>query len=216
MELYCENCQSKLRVADEKMRAGQTVSITCPKCGKKIAVKASSDASGAAAAPAARTDIGGDYDASEKPFDFIEEEGKTALLCETDSKAHRAVMADLQLMEYQITEAQTARDALKKMRYHTYDLVVVHEAFDASGPDQNGVLIYLERLPMITRRNIFVVMLSDEFRTMDNMMAFRYSVNIVINRKNSDDFARILSSSIADNEIFYRVYKEALKASGMI
>ena len=72
-------------------------------------------------------------------------------------------------MDYQITVAESARDALKRMRYHIYDLIVVDENFDTKNPDANGVLIYLERLQMSTRRNIFVAMVSSRYRTMYNM-----------------------------------------------
>ena len=100
------------------------------------------------------------------------------------------------------------------MRYHVYDLVVVNEIFDTTSPDANGVLIYLERLNIDIRRNIFVAMMSQKYRTMDNMMAFRYSVNIIINVKKMNQFANILNSGIAANELFYRVYKETLKTAG--
>jgi DNA-binding response OmpR family regulator len=115
-------------------------------------------------------------------------------------------------MEYHITDAKNARDALKKMRYHSYDLIIVNESFDTTNPDVNGVLIYLERLNMATRRENFVTMLSSRFRTMDNMMAFRKSVNMIINIDDMDHIDRILSRGITDNDFFYRIYKETSKS----
>jgi DNA-binding response OmpR family regulator len=117
-------------------------------------------------------------------------------------------------MEYQITVAESARDALKRMRYHVYDLIVVNENFDTDNPDANGVLIYLERLSMAVRRNMYVAMVSGRFRTMDNMMALNKSVNLIINVKNIEDIGKILSRGITDNEYFYRVFKETLKEVG--
>jgi hypothetical protein len=119
-------------------------------------------------------------------------------------------------MDYQITIAESARDALKRMRYHVYDLIVINESFDTRNPESNGVLIYLERLAMSVRRDIFVAMISNRYRTMDNMMAFNASVNLIVNIKNIDDIGKILSRSITDTEMFYRVYKETLKESGRI
>jgi hypothetical protein len=95
-----------------------------------------------------------------------------------------------------------------------YDLIVVNESFDTKNPDSNGVLIYLERLTMGVRRKIFVAMVSSRYRTMDNMMAFHASVNLIINIKNIEDVGKILSRGITDTELFYRVYKETLKESG--
>ena len=150
------------------------------------------------------------YDASEKPFDFVEEEGKTALVCETDPKLKGPIVENLNLMEYHITEVDNSRSALKKMRYHIYDVVVVNENFDTSSPDSNVVLIYLERLSMSIRRNIFVAMFSNRFRTMDNMIALQKSVDIVINIKNIKDAGKILSRGVTDKDFFYRAFKDAL------
>jgi len=117
-------------------------------------------------------------------------------------------------MEYQITVAENARDALKRMRYHVYDIVVVDEDFDTDNPEANGVLIYLERLGMSVRRNIFVALVSSRHRTMDNMTAFLKSVNLIVNSKNIDDFPKILSRGLTDHLTFYRVFREKLKETG--
>jgi DNA-binding NtrC family response regulator len=156
----------------------------------------------------------GSYDASDKPFDFIEEEGLTALLCEQNPTARQTVVNALKLMDYQITVAESARDALKRMRYHVYDLIVINENFDTKNPDTNGVLLYLERMAISVRRNIFLALISSRYRTMDNMMAFHASVNLVVNIKNIEDIGKILSRGITDSELFYRIYKDTLKETG--
>jgi CheY-like chemotaxis protein len=150
------------------------------------------------------------YDASDKPFDFVEEEGKTALLCESDPMIKKAITPVLDVLEYHITEVKNSREALKTMRYHTYDLIVVNEYFDAKNPDANGVLIYLERLSMAVRRKIFVAMITRRFRTMDNMTAFQKSVNMVVNVDNVADFDKILRRGMADFGMFYQAYKDFL------
>ncbi|MBE9547461.1 MAG: hypothetical protein IMF10_08220 [Proteobacteria bacterium] len=154
------------------------------------------------------------YDASDRPFDFIEEGGKTALICETDPSIKDKVVSVLADMDYHITEPESARDALKKMRFHVYDMVVLNEDFDTDDSDANNVLKYLEYLPMGTRRNIFVALVSNRFRTMDNMAAFNKSVNTIINVKNIDDVGTIIKRGITDNESFYHVFKESLKKMG--
>jgi CheY-like chemotaxis protein len=147
---------------------------------------------------------------AQKPFDFVEEEGKTALLCESDPEILAQVSEVLEVLEYHVTVPKNSRDALKKMRYHSYDIVIMNEIFDTEDPDINGVLIYLERLSMEDRRNIFVILLSSRYRTMDQMAAFHKSTNIVVNLNNIQDFDKILRRSLADSDLFYRVYRECL------
>ena len=156
------------------------------------------------------------YDPSDRPFDFIEEGGKTALICESDPSIKAEIITVLKEMNYQITETTSARDALKAMRFHVYDMVVLNEIFNTDDPDANNVLKYLEHLPMSIRRNIFVALVSNRFRTMDNMAAFNKSVNIIINMENIGDFGTIIKRGVADNESFYHVFKETMKKMGRI
>ena len=215
MEIICQNCNGKLKVADDKLPEGKTVTLKCPRCQSKISVNR--PAQKAEEEDGAFDDLfdfdeadGDGYDASEKPFDFIEEEGKTALVCESDTLIREKMRPTLDLMEYHITETPNSREALKKMRYHTYDLVLLNEYFDTRDPDANPVLIYIERLAMETRRNMFVTLLTTRFRTMDHMTAFQKSVNMIVNLRNIDDMDKILQRGMADYGLFYKVFKESL------
>lgn len=212
MEIICQSCNGKLNIPDEKLPPGKTAAVKCPRCQARISV----------ARPAAKDEASFDdlfdfdegeeevYDAAEKPFDFIEEEGKTALLCESDALIREKLKPTLKLMEYHVTEVPNSRDALKKMRYHTYDLILVNEFFDTRDPDANPVLIYLERLYMETRRDIFVTLLTTRFRTMDLMTAFQKSVNMILNVRNIDDFDKIIQRGMADFSLFYKVFRESM------
>ena len=209
MDIICNNCQSKFKVANEKIPAGKRTTVACPKCKGYITLKPQRGSAGSRA-----TGSKNSYDATEKPFDFIEEEGLTALVCESNPTVRKTIIQALDLLEYQITEAESTRDALKRMRYHNYDLFVVNEHFDTDNPESNGILLYLERLSMAVRRFMFVALISSRFRTMDNMLALNKSVNLIINIKNVDDIGKILSRGITDNEYFYRVFKGTLKEVG--
>lgn len=193
MEITCTACQGKFRIADDKIPAGRSATFVCPNCRGRIPVSA------APAPPGEQVSL---------------KEGKTALVCEQQPQILKTVTDTLHLMEYQITVAENARDALKRMRYHVYDVVVVDEDFDTQTPEANGVLIYLERLAMNTRRNTYVTMISSRHRTMDNMTAFMKSVNLIVNTKNIDDFGKIISRGLTEHLAFYRVFREKFKEAG--
>ena len=212
MEIICNNCQSKFRVPDEKIPAGKRATVACPKCKGKISLGSPKGSPGGGSFDS--TDSNNGYDADEKPFDFIEEEGLTALVCESNPLVRKTIIKALEVLDYQITEAESTRDALKRMRYHNYDLFVINENFDTDNPESNGILLYLERLSMLVRRNMFIALVSDRFRTMDNMMALNKSANLIINSKNIDDIGKILSRGITDNEFFYRIFKGTLTEVG--
>jgi CheY-like chemotaxis protein len=154
------------------------------------------------------------YDAADKPFDFVGEGGATALVCEPDPAVREKIGGGLKDLGYQVTAPEKGKDALKAMRFHIFDVVVVNELFDTANPEANDVLQYLESLNMATRRRFFVALVSEKCRTMDNMAAFNRSVNIVINLKSIEDAAKIIKQGVADNRAFYHIFQETLQKMG--
>ncbi len=226
MNIQCDECQSKFKVSDKKIPKGKSASVTCPKCKNKIIINPDKEeedtllenpeANGDDLGFNFENDFPDSDEEAERAFDFIEDEGKTAMICETDPDVKKQIKPILDFMEFHITEINDARDAIKKLRYNSYDLIIVNENFDTRDPDNNGVLIYLARLPMLIRRNIFVAMLSTRYRTMDHMMTLNKSVNMIINLKNLNEMERILKHGLSDTDFFYRIYQESLKTAGRV
>lgn len=154
------------------------------------------------------------YDAEDIPFEFLEEGVETALICTSEPSQREQISGFLKEMGYRVYEALNIRDALKKTRFYIYNLVIIDENFDSKDPETNELLTYFSFLPMSTRRKMFIVLLSDRFRTMDNMAAFNISVNLIVNRKNVQDFAAILKKALVDHHAFYHVFNDVLKKMG--
>jgi hypothetical protein len=93
-------------------------------------------------------------------------------------------------------------------------VIVLNENFAGSSPENNEVLKFFQFMPMNTRRHIFLALIGQNFKTLDNMTAFSKSVNAVINRQDLHNLVNIMRKSIADNEQFYKVYKETLRRLG--
>jgi predicted Zn finger-like uncharacterized protein len=218
MEVTCHKCQSRFRVADDKVPPGRQVSMKCPKCQGRIKIDRGTQSGPSTRSEETLTGVVRDvdasvYDASEKPFDYIRAGMKAALLCEHDQEVKQKFRHTLERMDYHVVEARTARLALKYMRYHIYDLVVLNELFEATSAESNYVLQYLSQLPMDIRRNIFVVLLGSGFKTMDNMTAFNKSVNLVLNLQEIDDIESLLQAALEEHEEFYQVFKELLRTT---
>jgi CheY-like chemotaxis protein len=154
------------------------------------------------------------YDAADRLFDFVVEGTATALICESDPAVREKISDSLTALEYQITSVEKAKEALKAMRFHIFDVVVVNELFDTTNPEANEILQYLENQNMTTRRRFFVILVSDKYRTMDNMAAFQRSVNLIINLKNLDDAGKIIKQGLSDHKAFYHVFQETLQKVG--
>jgi uncharacterized protein YbaR (Trm112 family) len=230
MEIICDQCERKLKISDEKIPEGRKVTLTCPGCKKKLSVEKKPEADDDVSfgfetgdsdtEEEQQSDFGfglsDEYEQPDKTFEFIEDEGKTVLICEEDKGVKEKIKPVLDFMEYHIVETDNARDAIKRMRYNFFDLMIINEEFDTRDPDSNGVLIYLTRMQMLERRKMFVALLSRRFKTMDHMMALQKSVNLIINLNKLDDIEKIFKHSISDNDMFYRLYMENLRAMGRL
>ncbi|SCX89194.1 zinc-ribbon domain-containing protein [Desulfoluna spongiiphila] len=219
MNITCEKCSGKFNFPDEKVPEDRTLTLSCPKCGNKLSVGPRGGAPISTSMgfeedderkPSIRFDEkeADSYDDDERPFDFIEEEGLTAIVCVKDEARREKVRIALDLLEYSVTEASDTRDALKNMRYHSYDVVVLDAMFDSRNPDVNGVMIYLNRQPMVTRRHMTVFLMSDTHRTRDEMVGFHKSVNMVVNNRDIDKIDMILQKGVRENSLYYRIYNE--------
>jgi len=216
MDIICGGCSAKFRIPDDKIPKGQAFSVACPLGQEKINVEPGASEEAGPAAALGLAEAGGDesYDAEDKPFDFLEEGAETALLCESEPDVRAKIREALGSLGYQVREAKTPVDALKQMRFHVFNVVVLNEMFGTSDPDENNVLRFIDRLGMAVRRNIFVALITERFRTNDHMVSFTKSVNIVINKKNIGDFKTIVKQAVSDDVVFYRVYREAMIKTG--
>jgi hypothetical protein len=92
--------------------------------------------------------------------------------------------------------------------------VILSDGFDGIGLKQSPILQYLNHSSMSVRRRVFLAVIGDDFKTMDNMMAFSMSANLVINREDLDKVEAILKRGVSENERFYKVFMDMLVETG--
>lgn len=223
VSIPCPKCKQPLTI-EQKPEASTQNQKPKPQPAASTASTASTTSTASTAStastssPPQSTSVNGtdssSYDSSENPFDFLEEGVETALICESDTGIRDKIKAVLDKMGYKSVSPPSPRDALKQMRFHEFNLIVINERFGTRDPDMNHVLKYLSQVPMSSRRNMFVVLLTDRFRSTDAMMAYNKSVNTIVNLSNINDFEKIIKKGINDHKFFYRIFKESLAKIG--
>ncbi len=220
MEVRCPKCDAEYNIPDDRLPKGKVVQMTCAKCKSKIPID--TRAKGTMSIPADHSPdrsagtTAAQYNAEDKPFDYVEHGAMTALVCESDPAMRATIKTDLESEQCAVTVAESARDALKQMRFHVFGLVVINENFDTEDPDNNHVLKYIARLPIVIRRQMFIALLTDRFRTNDNMAAFTKSANVVVNMKNANDIEKILKGAMAEHEDFSKMFFQTMKKFGKL
>lgn len=237
MEITCARCDSRFNVPDERLPKGQRIRIACPRCKDKIVFEvpelpkealalsedqsragSQEDEAGTVESPPSETppEKGYGYDeyAGDKDLDFFETDSKLALVMTEMGEHSEKVRKALEKLGYRFISSSGTRDAIGKMRFHHFDLVILSDGFDGHGLRNSPVINYLNRLSMSIRRRIFLALIGDEFKTLDNMMAYSLSANVVINSKDVDRIQAILRKAILDHEKFYKVFMDTLAEVG--
>ena len=150
---------------------------------------------------------------SQEKMDFFELGDKTALIC-ADPTTTEASKATLRELGFKFHTAETPELALERMRYTSYDCIILHENFAGSSLRSNAVLNYLGPLPMAQRRYSFVCLVGASFKTLDAMQAFAHSVHLVLNPSDLPNLGPILKKGLAEFELLYRAYRDTVAALG--
>ena len=147
--------------------------------------------------------------------DIVEVGEKLALICDDGPHAD-ALKSTVEELGFKTNTAETSDRGIERMKYASYDLIIVTENFAGSTRESNGVLRFIAPLPMAQRRDWYVVLIGDSFRTLDAMQAYTESVHMVVNPQDVGNLGAILRKGLADFAVFYRVYKTVLAETGEV
>ena len=157
-----------------------------------------------------------EIDYSGRPFGYKDTNNETAMICEHDPVVRQKISSTLKSLDFNVVEPATFKEVLKYLNFHTFNVIVVDENFDTGTDGVNYLLNYLEQLSMSIRRQVFVVLISTTFATMDDMHAYNKSVNLIINKDEISELGLILKKEIAENDYFYHAFKEFYRKHGKI
>ncbi|VAX18824.1 hypothetical protein MNBD_NITROSPINAE01-1700 [hydrothermal vent metagenome] len=241
MKINCPNCNKTLNVPDEKIPQDKDFKFKCPSCKSNVTVPTGGGAISAdlpqfdgvptstptspslldetrqiqvpkavpgALAPSLESMMG----AIEDEMDILEEGSLRALVADPDNL--ELISPVLRKMNYLITSVKSSDEALSKLQFNFYDIILLNERFDGSDLKNNAVLQYIQPLSMDTRRRMFVALIGKNFKSMDNMTALTNSVNLVLSEADFSNFELIFKKAIKENEIFYRVFRKMLVNTG--
>jgi predicted Zn finger-like uncharacterized protein len=237
MEVSCEKCHTRFTIPDDRVPKDKVIKLACPKCKGSISLGIKPLSSSPETEAAGKVDefrlrfietkagerprpaeesYGYEDYTGDQSLEFFEEGTKLALVM-ADSREHGEVIRRaVENIGYKFIVTPNTRDAIGKLRFHHFDLIILAEGFDGQSLDNSAILNYVNRLPMSVRRRIFLALISDGFKTMDNMMAFSISANVVINTKDTEKLNLVLKKAIAENERFYKVFADILAETGKV
>ena len=226
MDIICQSCSTKLTIPNEKVPKDAVFKVTCPKCQTKNQVNTKGEAgamlsAGVAPRPGQKEaepassleEIPEEMiPAPTTEEDFVEDQ-RLAMICFEQPQILVVVRAALEGLGYTVHVPAKADDAVQRLRQNRYEVLLLHEDYGGS-PENNLVLLTIQPMVMTQRRHMCVGLVGKQFRTFDHMLAFAKSVNFVVAERELNKIKAITRQAVAENDQFYRVFREALRDAG--
>jgi predicted Zn finger-like uncharacterized protein len=202
MNIRCRQCNSQFNIPDDKLPKNKDAVFKCPKCKEKIQIPAT-------ASPGAKglQDLPVTGSGPVPP----PQKQERALVLVSDGPFLQPVMAAVRQLGFAAETGADPADALKKMAYHVYPLVVLEDRFDQG---RENILVHMNTLDMSVRRMTCLVLMGRQVKTGDPMAALHASVNQVVGPDGLGQLPVLLSAALTDHTYFYRVYMDSMKAVG--
>ncbi|MGA1841798.1 MAG: hypothetical protein ACMUIU_14330 [bacterium] len=139
-----------------------------------------------------------------------------ALVCLKDQdKAPEVIDALNEIGLSSVSQALSQKEALDKMKYNLYDIVVIEDGF--GGPiEESQIMSEFQNMSVSQRRQIFLVIIGDRWETANAIQAFSLSVNLIVNYRLLDKIKEGIASAMIRNNRFYKVFNECREAMGKV
>jgi hypothetical protein len=141
-------------------------------------------------------------------FDFISATDRPALVACSRPAWTDTAKKVLQELGYKVHTVVAHDEFNTRFSQITYQVVIMDELFAANKPDENLSLRALQYMPMSQRRHVTLVLLGDNFQTLDSLQAFQQSVHVVINGAEIIMLKPLVEKAVADNDLFLHTFRE--------
>lgn len=214
MQVPCKKCQTPFELATENLPKDKEVWLVCPACHDSFPLprKWWNGAALEAGLPSTGVEPSTTSEAVDElnPYEVVEEGVETALLIATNPEHTQQLERALKNLNYHVSMAPTAKMALTKLRHNDYNVFILDESFDGARQEKDILLQYIQ-MPNHARRQRFFCFVSEQVASLDQLAAFGYCANLVVNVKDLGKAETILKRAISDYKSFYKVFWQEMK-----
>lgn len=235
MIVLCPSCETHLQFDDKKFGSGP-FTIRCPKCRTVVRGKSggNTDIKDDVPGPnivSTQSNRGTNLPASAgddlmRMLAALLQKGdgksgsgygwdeKQALVCVGTDRREVASQV-LREAKYNVEAPVEKALAVDILRDRHMDLVLLDDHFDANSYGADAVRQEVQRLRPNDRRRVYLVYLSEEGRTLDQLAAFLENVNLIVNPADLTHLPQALERSLRDYNELYRHFNNALGVNPM-
>lgn len=229
MKVQCPHCEKQLKLGEKiqeslkKLEPGRRIKLKCVHCAVPFGldrsilpderIAAPSGKASGGSKPPAPPDLGwlksGAYDDREVVDDI-----PRALVLMPDIPEKKLVAEALEGFNYQVDQATIPEEAIANIRFINYAAVFLHTGFEPGGIRSGGVHRFMCDMSMARRRDVFYVLIGEQFETLYDLQALVHSANLVVNNAEVPHISTILKKSIPEYEALFGPLMEELQVAG--
>lgn len=229
MKVQCPHCEKQLKLGQKileslkKLEPGRRIKLKCVHCAVPFGldrsilpderIVASSHKVSGGVRPPGPPDLSwlksGDFDDREVVDDI-----PRALVLMSDIPEKKLVVEALEGFNYQVDQASIPEEAIANIRFINYAAVVLHTGFEPGGIRSGRVHRFMCDMSMARRRDVFYVLIGEQFETLYDLQALVYSANLVVNNAEVPHISTILKKSIPEYEALFGPLMEELQVAG--
>jgi len=141
-------------------------------------------------------------------FDFISPLDKPALLAISTGEWRDLAATALQEQGYKVHAIENHAQFAVRFNQVSYQVIIIEEMFAGSAPGENVSLITLQRMSMAQRRHAAILLIGDQFETLNALQAFAQSVHCIVNYSEMPLIGQLVQKAVADNNTFLATFRE--------
>lgn len=139
-----------------------------------------------------------------------------ALICENNLEIQKNLALTLKTINIDSITPLSLEEALNVLETEDIAIVIVHKNFADENPKKNTLIQWINNLPMYRRREIMLIIIGENLRSLDRLTAFAKGADLVINNKELDNFYPIFKRGYLEYQSRYKQYKELLGKQGSL
>ncbi|MFT5701897.1 MAG: hypothetical protein ACI8ZB_004801 [Desulforhopalus sp.] len=135
----------------------------------------------------------------------------SALILMPGDKLRNATVSVIEAYGYLTETVDTALEAIHRLSFSNYEIVVVHTGFEDWVLFSDSVVHnYLCTLPMSRRRGVYYIVIGPNLLTYYRLSALALSVNLVVNDRDVENLRKLLKKGFREYEELFGPMMELL------
>jgi predicted Zn finger-like uncharacterized protein len=138
---------------------------------------------------------------------------KQALVCESDPAVAQQIVFILQRLGYAVQTSSHLGETLSRLESGFYDAIITDFVFPDDPEGGQKILNKVNGRKTDERRKMFIVMVSDQIKTLSAQSAFFHGANIAVHKSDLRNFERLFQDGIRHFSEMYGTYYKLLEES---